>query len=448
MYLRRHIDEYLKNWKADPDRLPLIIKGARQVGKTESILHFSEENYGSVVEINFVRDKKFLGITDEGYDADSIIRNITRIDPSINIMPGNTLIFFDEIQANPDIATSLKFFKIDGRFDVICSGSLLGISYKQIESNSVGYKTDYSMASMDFQEYLWALGYNDDFIEDLFSYMLEAKPFSDSFNESMYDKFIDYAILGGMPAVVKQFIESGNFSKTLDIQKQIIEDYKEDIIKYTDGLEQARILNVFNHIPVQLGKDNKKFQISKVASGARFKDYWGCIEWLNRAGIINVCYCMALPELPLKGNYEAKKYKIYFKDTGLLVAQLDEEVQYDLRANKNLGTYKGALYESIVAEALDKSGMPLFYYKKENSTLEMDFFGRTIDDLVPIEVKSGDANSKSLRNMINSKSYPDITWGIKLKHGNIGHENDIWTFPYYCSFLIKRFLESRYITEK
>lgn len=443
MYLKRHIDDYLRDWKNDSNRRPLIVKGARQVGKTESILHFADANYDHCIEINFVRDKKFLGITEDGYSAESVIKSITRIDPSLTFVPGKTLIFFDEIQANPDIATSLKFFKTDGRYDVICSGSLLGVSYRQIESNSVGYKSDYEMDSMDFHEYLWALGYDDELVEDIFSHMQSVEPLSNSFHELMYSRFLDYVILGGMPAVVKQFVETGNFGGTLEIQRQIIEDYKEDIVKYTKGLEQARILNVFNHIPVQLGKDNKKFQISKVARGARFKDYWGCIDWLNRAGITSVCYCMASPELPLKGNYDEKKYKIYFRDTGLLIAQLDDEVQYDLRANKNLGTYKGAIYESIVSEAMVKADMPLLYYKKENSTLEMDFFGRTIKNLVPIEVKAGDAHARSLKTMINSRSYPEIEWGIKIKRGNIGYENNIYTFPHYCSFLLKRFLRSK-----
>ncbi|MDD7442167.1 MAG: ATP-binding protein [Sutterellaceae bacterium] len=441
MYLKRHIDAFLRNWKNDPGHLPLIVKGARQVGKTESIRHFAESAYESVVEINFVRDRKFLNITESGYDAASVVRAISRIEPSFSFAPGKTLLFFDEIQANPDIATTLKFFKLDGRFDVICSGSLLGVSYKRIESNSVGYKTDFEMFSMDFEEFLWACGYGDDFVEHLFSHMASSEPFPPSFNEMMFDRFLDYVILGGMPSVVKAYFETGNFSGTLAMQRQIIEDYKEDIVKYTEGLEQARILNVFRHIPVQLGKDNKKFQITKISSNARYKDYWGCIDWLERAGVISVCYCLGVPELPLKGNYDERKYKIYFKDTGLLVAMLDDEVQYDLRANKNLGTYKGALFESIVSEAMAKQGMPLFYYKRENSTLEMDFFGRTVNDLVPIEVKAGNAKAKSLQAMISGKAYEDIRWGIKLQRGNIGFENSIYSFPYYCSFLLKRFLE-------
>ena len=270
--------------------------------------------------------------------------------------------------------------------------------------------------------------------------MKDLKPFSDTEMTVFQDCFISFCILGGMPEIVRNFIEKKSFEKSLMLQRQLIEDYKQDIVKYAEGLEQTRILNVFNHIPVQLAKDNHKFQISKIAHGARHKDYWGCVEWLYNAGLINICYCLNFPELPLKGNYDETKYKIYFKDTGLLVAELDDESQDDLRENKNLGVYKGSLYESIVAEALSKSGADLFYYKREDSRLEEDFFGRTKNNLVPIEVKSTNANSKSLRTLIDSDRYPDIKWGIKLINGNIGNVQNIKTFPHFCAFLLKRYL--------
>ena len=191
-----------------------------------------------------------------------------------------------------------------------------------------------------------------------------------------------------------------------------------------------------------MAKDNKKFQISKVASGARFKNYRGCIEWLNDAGMVNICYCLNFPELPLKGNYEETKYKLYFADSGLLVAMLDEEAQEDLRANKNLGVYKGALYENIMGEALVKSGCGLYYYKREDSTLEEDFFVRTASELIPVEVKATNGRAKSLRTLISSEKYSDISYGIKLTGGNIGYSDNIYTFPYFCAFLLKRYLKS------
>lgn len=440
-YLKRKIDNYLIQWKNDSDRKPLIVKGARQIGKTESICRFANENYKNVIYINFVEEPKYKLITEDGYKTEDIIRNISRMDPSKKFEAGETVLVFDELQEFPEIATALKFFKIDGRFDVICSGSLLGINYKRIESNSVGYKTDYHMMSMDFEEFLWAKGYDRADIEDMLWHMKMEKPFNEIEMKTYSALFLDYCILGGMPAVVREYITKGTFEGTLDIQRQLLNDYREDIRKYADGMDQTRILNVFEQIPMQLAKDNKKFQISKVAKGARFKDYRGCIEWLRDAGIVNSCYCLSFPELPLKGNYDESKYKLYFFDTGIFVAMLDEEAQDDLRANKNLGVYKGALYENIVGEALVKSGYDLYYYKKDDSYLEEDFFVRTKDYLVPVEVKATNGMAKSLRTMLKSDSYPDIKYGIKLISGNIGYSDYIYTFPYFCAFLLKDYLK-------
>lgn len=439
-YLKRKIDTFLSEWKADPERNPLIVKGARQIGKTESVMHFAKENYENVIYINFVEEPQYKDITADGYKPEQIRKNISRLNIDVKFEGGKTLIFFDELQEFPDIATALKFFKIEGLYDVVCSGSLLGVNYHTIESNSVGYKTDFLMRSMDFEEFLWAKGYGFDIAEELLAHIRERKPFS-SLEQKLYmGLFRDYCLVGGMPALVSRYIRNGTFEGILQMQRQLVADYQEDVRKYAEGIEQTRILNVFNRIPVQLGRDNKKFQISKVASGAKNKDYWGCIEWLNDAGVIMICYCLNFPELPLKGNYDDSKYKLYFADTGLLIALLDDEVQDDLRKNCNLGTCKGALYENIVAEALTKSGAGLFYYKRQDSTLEEDFFMRTKDCLVPVEVKAANATSKSLQTLIKSDKYADIQWGIKLVDGNIGYANDVLTLPYFCAFLLKRYL--------
>jgi predicted AAA+ superfamily ATPase len=293
---------------------------------------------------------------------------------------------------------------------------------------------------MDFEECLWATGYGSDVVNDLLSHMRSVTPFNQTDMNVFGGLFMDYCLLGGMPEVVRSFVEKGTFEGTLALQRSLIADYKEDIKKYVEGIDKTRVLNVFNSIPVQLAKENKKFQISKVASGAKFKDYWGCIEWLDDAGMVNLCHCLHTPELPLRGNFEEKKYKIYFKDTGLLVANLDDESQEDLRANRNMNVYKGALYENIVAEILSKQGYELFYYKKENSTLEQDFFVRTKKTLVPVEVKAKAGTAKSLSTLVKSDAYPDITTGIKFSAGNVGFQNNIYTFPYFCVFLLKRYL--------
>lgn len=441
--LKRKIDNYLNNWKQNKDRKPLIVKGARQIGKTKSITAFAEANYKSVIAINFVEQQKYKQIFNDGYEVDTIIKNISLLDPSLKFIPNDTILFFDELQECPECATSLKFFCIDGRYDVICSGSLMGINYNKIESNSVGYKEDYEMHSMDFEEFLWAKGYSEEFVEELYSHMLNGKPFSELQLETLFDIFRDYMTLGGMPDVVRTYIENKNFSGTLEIQRQLLADYEEDITKYAVGLDKAKIKNIYNHISVFLAKENKRFQISKISYNARNREYVGVVEWLTDAGIINPCYCLAEVELPLKGNYDPKLYKIYFKDTGLLIASLDEEAQEDLRANRNFGTYKGAIYENIVGDMLVKQGYRLYYYKQDNPALEMDFFVRDSESLIPVEVKANDGATPSLKKLIANDKYPDIRFGIKFGYKNIGFANGFYTFPYFLGFLLKRFLRER-----
>lgn len=441
--LKRKVDAYLMAWKKNPDRKPLIIKGARQVGKTCSIERFASQNYASVVSINFIEQKKYRDVFNDGFEVDILLKNISLLNPEFKFIPGDTLFFFDELQACPNCATSLKFFKQDGRFDVICSGSLMGINYREIESNSVGYKEDYEMHSMDFEEFLWAKGYSDDFVEELYRHMLQVEPLSVLQMNVLMDLFRDYVIMGGMPEVVATYIRNKNFSGTLGIQQQLLKDYEEDITKYVEGLDKAKVKAVYNHISTFLAKENKRFQITKIAKNARNRDYIGCVEWLADAGVVNICYCMNQPELPLKGNYDPKLYKIYFKDTGLLIASLDEEAQEDLRANKNLGTYKGAVYENIVGDMLVKQGYRLFYYHSDKPALEMDFFVRDADSLVPVEVKATDGATASLNNLLKDNKYPDVKYGIKFGYKNIGFNGKFYTFPYFLAFLLKKFLADR-----
>ena len=440
VYFKRKIDGFLADWKNNHSRKPLIIKGARQIGKTESILHFAHENYENVVYINFVLDKKYTTIVNDGYDVETVVKNITLINPSTRFIPDKTLIVFDEIQEYPDIATSLKAFNLDKRYDVICSGSMLGINYRKIHSNSVGSKTDYEMFSMDFEEFLWAKGYEDKAINSILEHMISLTPFSETELSVYKSLFLDYCVLGGMPDVIKGYIKTGTFSQSLEIQGQIRLDYEEDVRKYAEGLDQAKIISVYRSIPAQLAKENKKFQFSIIDKKARSREYTGCIEWLIDAGVVTECNCLNYPELPLKGNVDNSKYKLYYPDTGLLISTLDEEAQEDLRVNKNLGVYKGALYENFVAEAFVKQGLGLFYYKKDNSTLEEDFFVRSKNELIPVEVKSNNDSSKSLNALIKNDRYADIKHGIKLGDFNIGYTNNIYTFPYFCAFMLKAYL--------
>ena len=441
--LKRKIDKTLTEWKKDEDRLPLIVKGARQIGKTESIRKFGRERYASFIEINFMLQKQFRSIFDDGFDVDVIVKNISFIDPNLKFIDGDTLFFFDELQSCANCATSLKAFKIDGRYDVICSGSLMGINYQEIESNSVGFKEDITMYSMDFEEFLWAKGYGEQQIERLFQHMLELAPFSELEMNVMFDNFLEFMVIGGMPALVARFIKNKNYSGILKMQQQILLDYEEDITKYAGGLDKGKILNVYRKIPAFLGKENKKFQISKVARGARSRDYVGVVDWLKDAGIVNQCFCMNFPSLPLKGNTNPNHYKLYYGDTGLLIGSLDEEAQEDLRFNKNFNTYKGAIFENAIAEMLVKQGYSLYFYQNEKSTVEIDFIVRDRNSIVPVEVKAIDGPSISLRNLIEKEKYADVRYGVKFGRKNIGFNGLFYTFPYFLAPFLKRWLSSR-----
>lgn len=441
--LERKIDAFLVEWKNAENHKPLIVKGARQVGKTEAIKNFAMNHYKSLVEINFVLQKQYRDIFDDGFEVDAILKNISLRNPDFQFIPGETLIFFDELQDCANCATSLKSFCIDGRFDVICSGSLMGINYSEIESNSVGYKEDIEMHSLDFEEYLWAKGYHRAQVEELYQRMLSLTPLSQTQYDVMLENFREYMVLGGMPAIVFTFIKQKHYSGTLKMQRQILVDYEEDITKYAAGLDKGKILSVYRKIPVFLGKENKKFQISKISKNARNRDYVGTLEWLDNAGIINICYCMEQPELPLRGNYDPDNYRIYFSDTGLLIGSLDDEVQADLRNNKNFNTYKGAIYENVVADMLVKQGYGLYFYRNEKGTLEMDFFVRDAQSLVPVEVKAADGSTPSLNLLIKKEKYSDIRYGIKLAERNIGFNGQFYTFPYFLGFLLKRFLSEK-----
>lgn len=438
LYLTRKFEGQLKAWKARFDRLPLIVKGARQVGKTECVRHFAEGRYASFVEINFALQPEFRVITRDGFSAENILRNISLIEPRFSFIENDTLIFFDEIQDFPEIATCFKSFAQQGKYDIISSGSLLGIQLKRIESISVGFQETATMHSLDFEEFLTARGYSTSQLDELYGHLLEGRAFGEAANTALDRLFLDFSTLGGMPEVVARYFVRGTFEDVPAIQRRIVADYRSDVRKYADGLDPVRIVNVFDSIPAQLAKENKKFQLSRVERKARYKDYWGCVEWLSDAGIVNVCKALDFPELPIAAHLDATRFKLYMADSGLLISMLDDESQEDVRVRRNLGTWKGGLFENIVAEALVKSDAVPAYYKRDNSTLEMDFFLRSGECLVPVEVKAGNTKAKSLRTLLGNAHYNDIRWGIKLVRGNVGFSDGILTVPQWCAFFLRR----------
>lgn len=436
--LKRKVDLYLKEWKQNMNKKPLIISGARQIGKTTSIREFGK-TYESFIEIDFIKMPQFKTIFKNGYEVKSIIKEMSILNPKFKFMENNTLILFDEIQAYPDAVTSLKSFSEDGRFDVICSGSLLGVNYKKISSIPVGFKEEYTMYSLDFEEYLWANGYDDSQIEDIYDYMKNLIPLPETYLNVLRQLYRDYIFVGGMPEAVNLFITNGTFSESFHVQKRIYKDYEDDITKYVEGLDSAKVKKVYRHISSQLAKDNHKFQISKIGHGARLREYDGTEEWLKDAGIINIAYNLEQLALPFSSYEMSDYFRIYYADHSLFIADLDEEAKEDLVVNENYEIYNGALYESLISEALIKSGFKLYFYKTMDATLELDFLIRIKNEILPIEVKRNRGRSKPLNSILNSNE--KIKFGLKLTNGNIGFENNKFTFPYYLAFLLKRFFK-------
>ena len=430
--LKRKIDNVLEEWK-NREHNPLIIRGARQIGKTTSIMEFAKKNYESVIEINFISNPEYTRIFRNGFSVDSIVLELSILNSNLKFIPGNTLIFLDEVQEYMDATTSLKFFALDKRFDVICS-----VSCPVKNDASIGYKEDITMYSLDFEEFLWAKGYDDSIINTLMNNVLELKPYSDLVLDKMNSLFMEYILVGGMPKIVSTYIEQGNYSGIPNRQNQLYQDYLDDIRKYVEGLDASRVENMYLHVASQLGKDNPKFQITKLGHGARANQYEGCAQWLADAGVVNIGYCLNSLTLPLKGNENPNNYRIYYADTSLLVSSMDEDSRNDLLIDKNLGVYKGALYENFAAEALMKQGYELFFYRSDDSRTELDFLIRLKDNIVPIEIKANKGSARSLNAVIDDKRIDEIKCGIKFSNNNIGVANNVLTLPFFTLFMLKR----------
>ena len=440
--LKRKIDTVLFNWKNNKNHKPLIVYGARQIGKTTSIREFGKQ-YDSFVEINFITMPEYKRVFENSFEVSKVIKEISLLNPKFKFIENHTLILFDEIQDCPNAVTFLKPISEDGKYDLICSGSLLGVNYKKIASIPVGFKEEYKMQSLDFEEFLWANGYDEELTETVFDYMKKLEKLPDVYMNKLSQIYRDYIFVGGMPEVVNKFINTGVFSEVFELQNRIYKDYEDDVTKYVEGLDTAKVKNVYRHITPQLAKDNHKFQISKIGHGARNREYLGTEEWLKDAGIINIAYNLDELKIPFSTYERSDYFRIYYADHSLFIANLDEESKQDLIVNKNYELNNGALYESLVSEALIKEGYNLHFYKSNDSTIELDFIIRVKNSIVPIEVKRNRGNSKSMNKILETN---DMKLGIKLTQNNIGFTDNKITFPYFLTFLLKRFFnETDYI---
>ena len=436
--LKRKIEQRLVEWKNSAGRKPLIIKGCRQCGKTYSVLDFAKKHYSHTVYLNFFENPDYAAVFSGSLEVDHIIIMLSALLGKEAIFEaGETVLILDEIQDCPEARTALKFFHLDGRFDVIGTGSLLGVKGygKEPKSIPVGSETIIDMYPLDFEEFLWANGIAEPVIELLKKNLDAETPVPEALHQRMRQLLLQYAVVGGMPEAVQTFVDTRQMNDVLRIQRDIIRSYEDDMVKYAEKKDKSRIKECFQSIPKQLSKENKKFQYSVVKKGSTASKYEGSLQWIEDAGIITRCYNLSITELPLDGNAEKDTFKVYMKDCGLFVSMLEDGTQYDILQG-NLYGYKGALFENLIADIFAKMGRKLYYFHKD-SGLEIDFVIRYRGECTLVEVKDSTGNTKSTKTILRHPEKYHVYNAIKLGDYNIGRTDQILTLPLYMAFLLK-----------
>ena len=445
MFKRKITDEMLA-WKNTPNKKALIVKGLRHVGKTTSVRAFAQDNYENVVYVNFKSNYSAKRIFDDDLVINRITTDLSALLPDARFVPYKTVIIFDEIQECANARSSIKAFVEDGRYDVIGTGSLLGIkgyNKKKSKGVPVGFEKTIYMKPMDFEEFLWAKGIQQNVIDYLKDSYRSLTRISETTHRAMIRYFKEYICVGGMPRVVNVFVTSNDMNAVYDEQRDLIEEYKDDFGKHLDENEQeetnmvllTRINNVFDSIPAQLAKENKKFVFSAMSKKGRSSEYMPAIQWLKDYGLINFCYNLSTIDRPLEGYKIDNIFKLYFVDSGLFISMLERGTASKI-LNDNLNIYKGAIYENIIADAFSKNGISLYYFHKE-SGLEIDFVSVINDLLSIVEVKARTGNSKSAKTVLNDKIRYNADNMIKLGEYNIGVKGNMITLPFYLSFLLQ-----------
>lgn len=436
--LKRKIEQKLLEWKNTEARKPLIVKGCRQCGKTFSVVDFAKKNYKHVVYLNFFENPDYASVFSGSLEIDHIIMMLSALLGNEAVFEvGQTVLILDEIQDCPEARTALKFFRIDGRFDVIGTGSLLGVKGygKEPKSIPVGSETVIDMYPLDFEEFLWANGITELIIESLKKCLREEIPVPEALHNRMRQLLLQYTVVGGMPDAVQTFVNTKQMNEVLRIQRDIVRSYEDDMVKYAERQDKSRIKECFQSIPKQLSKENKKFQYSVVKKGSTASRYAGSLQWIEDAGIISRCYNLSITELPLDGNAEEDIFKVYMKDCGLFVSMLEDGTQFDILQG-NLYAYKGAIFENLIADIFAKMGRKLYYYHKD-SGLEVDFVIRYKGKCTLVEVKAVTGNTKSAKTILRHPEKYHVDSAIKLGEYNVGRNEQTLTLPLYMAFLLR-----------
>ena len=437
--LRRQFYDVLVNWKARKGNECLLVKGARQIGKTYIIRKFGRENYENYLEINFLLNPEFTAAFNGGLRAEDIFSSISVIDQHFHFIPGKTLLFLDEIQECPNARTALKSLAMSEKCDVVASGSLLGIRYKGKRKNlepksiAVGYERQVTMHSLSFEEYLWARGYGDEQIQTLRSFFKRREKVPDAVNGKFHKLLREYAVVGGMPEVVRHFVENRHFGDVQRIQEAILATTLDDIHKYASAPDVPKIEQCYTAIPRILSRENRKFKYRDVDEHGSARKYLSCVEWLNAAHLSSMAECVSTPEPGLAGYVRDGWFKLYMADIGLLLAKFGALVKSQLLDDSLAGNIKGGVYENLVAGMLERRGIPLRYYK--NDDVEMEFLIETGRGIVPLEVKAKNGATQSLNKMLTRN---DIPFGYKFTGGNVGVSDKKITLPHYMAMFVEQ----------
>lgn len=440
---RRKIEETLLQWKEKKAHKPLVVKGCRQCGKTSSVMDFANKHYAHVVYLDFHEHREYKAFFAGALDVDTLTLNISVGVRGAKFVPNQTCLILDEIQDCPQARSSLKFFSLDGRYDVICTGSLLGVNgYRTKEEREdevrasipVGFEHVVTMYPMDFEEWLWANGIEQQHVDYLKDCLKNEVPVNEAIHHRMRELLLRYVVVGGMPEAVVAFLETNDMNEVVEVQRGIVETYKADMLKYALQEDKPRIRECFESIPAQLAKENKKFQYSTIRKGARSRQYQGSLQWIEDAGIIRRCYNTSITELPLNGNAIPDCFKVYMADIGLLVSMLEEGTAWSILQG-DLKGYKGAIFENLAADILGKMGRKLYYFQKEGG-LELDFLMRYKGECCPVECKATTGNAKSLQTVLRHPEHYHVANAIKLGDYNVGRDGSILTLPFYMAFLL------------
>jgi len=423
----------LVEWKKTKHQKCLLLVGARQIGKTFIVREFAKQSYESYVELNFFKFKEHREVFSGSLDAKTIFKKITLLFEDVEIIPGKTLLFLDEIQDCGQARTALKFLAEDNNIDVIASGSMLGVAFKQTKSIPVGYEQKLEMFALDFEEFLWAKGFREDKILIIKEYFDKKAKIENSINNKMFEHLREYMVVGGMPAVVSKFIETGNFSAVHKLQEEILSSYLDDIAKYAPTTERVKARDCYLSIPQQLAKENKKFQYSLFDKDGKTRKYANSLDWLKNAGLIKICTNVSTPIFPLVSYKQPSYFKIYGADIGIILSMFGFEMKAAIINNTLKGPAKGGIYENLIADILLKKHLPLNYYKPGEGQQEIEFLYTKEQSIIPIEVKAGNNASYSLDKFIE-KFKPGLAY--KFITGNLGQADSKLTMPLYMAMFL------------